>query len=64
MAIAPGRPWIPFDQVDWIAGALLSICFVVVPDISLVIASFAVGVSLHFAIKYIGYFWKLNPTPL
>ena len=63
-AIAPGKAWIPFDQVDWIVGALISVCVVFVPNFALVIASFLVGLGLHFLIKYVGFLWKLNPTPL
>lgn len=63
-SIRPGRPWIPFDQIDWIIGALLGICVVYVPTLTLVLVSLAIGVAFHFLIKYIGFLWKLNPTPL
>lgn len=63
-AIAPGKPWIPFDQIDWIIGALLAVSVVYIPSLNVVIASFAIGLSLHFLLKYIGFLWKLSLTPL
>ena len=63
-AIAPGKAWIPFDQIDWIIGALLGICVVFIPSLAIVAASFVMGLGLHFFIKYVGFLWKLNPTPV
>lgn len=62
-AIAPGRAWIPFDQIDWIIGALLSLSVFYVPSLPVIILSFLFGVGLHFLFKYVGYIWKINPTP-
>lgn len=57
--ISSGKSWIPFDQIDWIAGALLFASFIVVPNnnqlfIALVFFAIAhpisnlVGYWLHF----------------
>lgn len=62
--IAPGKPWIPFDQIDWIVGALLAVCVVFIPSLAVVTTSFIMGLGLHFFIKYVGFLWKLSPTPL
>ncbi len=62
--IEPGNPWIPFDEIDWILGLLAGISFVFVPGWNLVLASLAVGVSLHFIIRRIGYLLHFVPTPL
>lgn len=62
--IAPGRPWIPFDQIDWIIGALIGICVFYVPSVPIILTSLTIGIVLHFLIKYIGFLWKLSPTPL
>lgn len=64
LKIAPGEPWIPFDQIDWIIGTLLGVSIFVIPDTATIIISLTLGTLLHFFIKYVGYLWKLSPTPL
>lgn len=64
IAIAPGQAWIPFDQIDWIIGTLLSLSVFYVPSLPIILLSFLFGVGLHFLFKYVGYVWKINPTPL
>lgn len=63
-SIAPGKPWIPFDQIDWIIGALISLRFIFIPSFSLVFTSLFVYLCLHFLFKYIGFLLKLSSTPL
>lgn len=63
-AIAPGKTWIPFDQIDWIIGALVGLSIVFIPSVAIVIASLVIGLGLHFFIRYVGFLLKLNTTPL
>lgn len=63
LTIAPGRPWIPFDEIDWIAGALFGISFLFVPGWKLIWCSFVVGVGLHFLIRGLAYLFHFVSSP-
>ena len=62
--IASGKPWIPFDEIDWIVGALICVTFIFTPNFNLVLASLIVGVSSHFIIRRISYLLHFVTTPL
>lgn len=54
--IQPGRPWFPFDQLDWvIGGVLLSWPFLNV-SFFIVVAAIILGLFFHLLFKVIGYF--------
>ena len=63
LTIAPGRPWIPFDEIDWVAGALFGISFLFVPGWQLIWCSFVVGVGLHFLIRGLAYILHVVESP-
>lgn len=63
LAIDPGRPWIPFDEVDWVAGTLLAISFLFVPGWKLSWCIFVVGVGLHFFIRGVAYLLHFVASP-
>lgn len=60
LGIAPGKPWIPFDQLDWIAGALLLSLPFYVPDWPLVLALLGLGFAGHLIVRLAG--WALGLT--
>lgn len=62
--IKPGKPWIPFDEIDWIVGALISISFIFTPGWSLIAACLIVGVGSHFLIRGVAYLLHFVSTPL
>ena len=64
LGISSGRSWIPFDQIDWIIGAFLSLSLVFVPSLEFVIISLLVLTVLDFAMNFIGYHLGLKSTPL
>lgn len=54
--IAPGKSWVPFDQVDWILGALIAVHFLVQPQPTEVwIAALLLFGLLHPVINILGY---------
>lgn len=61
--IDPGMPWIPFDEIDWIVGALFGISFLFIPGWSLVWGCVAVGVALHFLIRGLAYLMHFVSSP-
>lgn len=55
VGIAPGGPWIPFDQIDFVAGALVLVWAVADLrwwDVPLILALSAVG---HVLVNHLGY---------
>ena len=60
MGIAPGKPWIPFDQLDFVIGAFVFSFFVYVPKASVVLILLIASPLLHIATNRIGYWLKIN----
>ncbi len=60
LGIVSSRPWIPFDQIDWVIGAflLLEIAYPL-PWLSLV-PTLALFFVLHIAVKHVGYWLHLD----
>lgn len=60
----PGEKWFPFDQIDFILGAILASLFM----IRLPLYSYLITVisyfSLHMIAVYIGYLLKLKDKPI
>lgn len=47
--IAPGRPWVPFDQLDWVAGALIASAAYLQPDARTIFIALLLFGILHVA---------------
>lgn len=62
--IAPGQPWIPFDQIDWIIGALLSVTLIFLPKFEIIVSSLTLGIVLHLIIRRIAFALGLVSDPL
>lgn len=64
MKIEPGKSWVPFDQIDWILGAVL--LSVLVTNFEFHIYAFAVlwGLLLHPISTIIGWIFKLKDEPI
>ena len=62
--IAPGQPWIPFDQIDLIIGALAFTWFLYLPPISVIIFGIIVGPLLHIGFNLLGYYLKIKQNKL
>ncbi len=52
----PGAPWVPFDQLDFVAGALLFVLPFYPMDIAHIAVIVIATPLLHFAVNVIGYF--------
>tara|TARA_Y100000294_G_C8291858_1_gene231118 strand:+ start:68 stop:526 length:459 start_codon:yes stop_codon:yes gene_type:complete len=53
--IAPGEPWLVFDQLDFVIGALVFGFFIFVPPAEVVLVLLIVSPLLHLVVNYIGY---------
>lgn len=62
--VAPGKPWFPFDQIDYIIGGLLAIYVFMQPQIWVMVTIFVVYFGLHLLLAYIGYLLGLKKTPI
>ena len=64
LGFKPGKPWFPFDQIDYIVGALL----IIMPFVSLplwaIITIIIVYFGLHLLTAYLGYLLKLKDGPI
>ena len=58
--IAPGRPWIPFDQIDFVIGGLALGFFIYVPPVEVAVVLLVISPLLHLLVNYIGYLLKIN----
>ncbi|MDD5681346.1 MAG: CDP-archaeol synthase [Candidatus Omnitrophica bacterium] len=45
--ISPGKPWFPWDQLDWIAGAMLFSSITYVPSIKIALVTAVLYVGIH-----------------
>ena len=60
--VAPGKPWFPFDQLDFVIGGLFFGFFVYVPKANLILVLLIVSPLLHIIFNRIGYWLKINKT--
>jgi CDP-2,3-bis-(O-geranylgeranyl)-sn-glycerol synthase len=64
IGIAPGNAWFPFDQLDYLFGALLLSTPVIMLNFSEYLAVLAVGFALHPTATFIGYKLGLKDKPI
>ena len=62
--IPPGKPWIPFDQINWIIGALLLTSFYISFSFKEIAISLILSLLLHPAINLISYFLGLQKNKI
>ncbi len=59
-SIPPGKPWIPFDQLDFLAGAVIFSLPIVILPWQNYLAIFLITPVLHILINRIGYYLKIR----
>ena len=62
--IPPGRSWPPFDQIDWIVGALIVLLPIAMFPISTYLLALLLGGLLHPLVNIAGYYLRLKPSML
>lgn len=60
VGVAPGKPWPPFDQLDWVIGALVCVTPILIVPLPYVIAALLLFLILHPAANYLGYLLKIK----
>ncbi|MBW2992665.1 CDP-archaeol synthase [Candidatus Woesearchaeota archaeon] len=58
--IAPGKPWIPFDQIDWVIGSLLFSLLYINISLDIILISILLFGIIHPLVNYIGYLLKIK----
>lgn len=62
--IAPGMPWIPFDQIDYVAGAIIIASLVYFPGWDVSLAAIGLGFVLHILVNVFAYLIRLQKNKL
>lgn len=62
VGIKPGQPWIPFDQLDFVLGALLAVSVVYVPGWPVIVAAVLITPVLHILTNFISYALRIRET--
>jgi CDP-2,3-bis-(O-geranylgeranyl)-sn-glycerol synthase len=62
VGIAPGKSWMPFDQIDFIIGAYLFSLLIIPLQIEILIALLAITIPAHLITNYIGYKLKIKKS--
>lgn len=60
LKIKPGKSWVPFDQIDWVIGALLFASLYVSISLKLWIIGIVVFGILHPIVNYAGFLLKIK----
>jgi len=58
--IKPGKPFIPFDQIDSVLGAILFVRMIYIPTFKLVASLLLLSLITHLGIRTIGYYIGIN----
>jgi CDP-2,3-bis-(O-geranylgeranyl)-sn-glycerol synthase len=62
--IPSGKSWIPFDQTDWVMGAIILSASTVEYTPLFIFLALIVGLVSHVIVKAIGFALKIEQTPL
>ncbi len=54
IGIPAGESWAPFDQLDWVVGALCALSFFIPVTLLMAVYAFSIGIPLHFFIRWLG----------
>ena len=62
--IAPGRPWFPFDQCDYVIGALIAAAPFIHLSLPIIAGTIAVYVALHLVVSAAGYLMGVKDSAI
>ena len=58
--IKPGKAWIPYDQLDFVIGALLLSSLLYTPSIEAIVVIVIASPLLHIIVNHIGYYFGIR----
>lgn len=62
--IAPGHSWFPYDQIDFILGAMVLSSLVIMPSIGVYAVGIVLWTVIQLIAQYIGYWLGLKERPI
>jgi CDP-2,3-bis-(O-geranylgeranyl)-sn-glycerol synthase len=62
IGIAPGKSWIPFDQIDFLVGSMLISSIAFAPELLTVITVLIIMPLVKIFIDQVGFFLKINES--
>ena len=62
MGIAPGKPWVPADQLDFVIGALIPLAFLVPLSAAAVLAILALTLAGDIAVNHVSFHLGIRDT--
>jgi len=62
LGVEPGRPWIPFDQLDFVLGALVLVAPRVAPAWADVVTILLLSFCGHILVNHLGYWLRVRDT--
>ena len=62
--LKPGKPWIPWDQLDFVIGAILLSAFIYVPHILVIVILLLISPVLHILVNTIAFLLKIRKSRL
>ena len=62
VGIKPGKPWIPFDQLDFVIGSLLFLSIAFIPPWQTIVILLIIVPLLHITTNHIGYYIGVNKS--
>jgi len=60
--IKPGRSWVPFDQLDWVVGAIVFVNLHVALSFKLDLIALILFGLLHPVVNYVGYLLRIKKS--
>ena len=58
--IISGKPWIPFDQLDFVVGAFIFSSLIFVPQTAIILTIIILSPLLQIIFHYVGYLLRIN----
>lgn len=60
--IKPGKPWVPWDQLDFVIGSLAFLAIIYIPQWQAVVTLLIIVPLLHIVLNRLGYHTKVTKT--
>lgn len=64
IGVKPGSSWFPFDQLDYIIGAVIFTLPLIQLSLLQYLSLFIIGFGIHLIASYVGYLLKLKDAPI
>ncbi len=62
VGIKPGKSWVPFDQIDYVLGAIIFLLPIYEVSLKMFLTILIISFFLHIIANQIGYYLKLEKT--